>query len=168
MKKILILFLILLLSCSKIFAQEIKNTYDNNRATIYNALNLSDEQSKKREEILNKNSKIFEEKYQQLKKETCKLLALKKGHACISEISQQKNLVKNIEKDIAKLHSKEDKEFKKYLTPEQKTKYKTIQKLQKHDPKKEISREKIYKNNPQMTEFAKPQNTTCKNLKRPL
>ncbi len=168
MKKYIILFLILLFSCSKIFAQEINYDYDNNRATIYNALNLSAIQAQKREEILNKNSKILEEKYKKLKQESCKLLALKKGHACLSEISNQKNIVKNIEKEIAKIQAKEDKEFRKCLTFEQKSKYKTIQKLQKHDTKKEISREKLYKANPQMTEFARGQNSTCKNLKRPL
>ena len=78
------------------------------------------------------------------------------------EILEQKKVIKNIKKDISKLLSEEDKEFKKCLTNEQKTKYKTIQKLQKHDLKKEINREKIYKANPQMEEFAKPQNSTCK------
>lgn len=156
MKSFLIFFLILFFSCSKILAQEIKYDYDNNRATIYNALNLSDTQTQKREEILNKNAKILEEKYEKLKQESSKLLALKKGHACISEISEQKKIVKNIGKDIAKIQSKEDKEFRKCLTFEQKSKYKTIQKIQKHDTKKEINREKLYKANPQMTEFAKP------------
>lgn len=156
MKIFLILSLILLFSCTKISAQELKYNYDNNRATMYNALNLTNEQTKKREEILNKNAKILEEKYEKLKKESCKLLALKKGHVCISEISEQKKIIKNIEKDITKLLSEEDKEFKKCLTREQKSKYKTIQKLQKHDTKKEISREKLYKSNPQMTEFGNP------------
>lgn len=162
MNKIIILAICLFFFCSKISAQEVKYNYDNNRATIYNALNLSNEQTKIREEILNKNAKILDEKYAKLKKESCKLLALKKGNVCNSEILEQKKVIKNIKQDISKLLSEEDKEFKKCLTNEQKTKYKTIQKLQKHDLKKEINREKIYKANPQMEEFAKPQNSTYK------
>lgn len=162
MNKIIILALCLFFFCSKISAQEVKYNYDNNRATMYNALNLTNEQTKIREEILNKNAKILDEKYAKLKKESCKLLALKKGNVCNSEILEQKKVIKNIKKDISKLLSGEDNEFKKCLTNEQKTKYKTIQKLQKHDLKKEINREKIYKANPQMEEFAKPRNSTCK------
>lgn len=162
MKKILVIFLSLLFSCQIAPAQNLKYDYKNNRATIYNALNLTDSQIQKREEILNKNAKILDEKYAKLKKESCKLLALKKGNVCNSEILEQKKVIKNIKQDISKLLSEEDKEFKKCLTNEQKTKYKTIQKLQKHDLKKEINREKIYKANPQMEEFAKPQNSTCK------
>lgn len=165
MNKIIILALCLFIFCSKISAQEVKYNYDNNRATIYNALNLTNEQTKIREEILNKNAKILDEKYAKLKKESCKLLALKKGNVCNSEILEQKKVIKNIKKDISKLLSEEDKEFKKCLTNEQKTKYKTIQKLQKHDLKKEINRAKIYKANPQMEEFAKPQISTCKRQK---
>lgn len=162
MNKIIILALCLFFFCSKISAQEVKYNYDNNRATMYNALNLTNEQTKIREDILNKNAKILDEKYAKLKKESCKLLALKKGNVCNSEILEQKKVIKNIKQDISKLLSEEDKEFKKCLTNEQKTKYKTIQKLQKHDLKKEINREKIYKANPQMEEFAKPRNSTCK------
>ena len=165
MNKIIILALCLFFFCSKISAQEVEYNYDNNRATMYNALNLTNEQTKIREEILNKNAKILDEKYAKLKKESCKLLALKKGNVCNSEILEQKKVIKNIKKDISKLLSEEDKEFKKCLTNEQKTKYKTIQKLQKHDLKKEINREKIYKANPQMEEFAKPRNSTCKHQK---
>ena len=165
MNKIIILAICLFFFCSKISAQEVKYNYDNNRATMYNALNLTNEQTKIREEILNKNAKILDEKYAKLKKESCKLLALKKGNVCNSEILEQKKVIKNIKKDISKLLSEEDIEFKKCLTNEQKTKYKTIQKLQKHDLKKEINREKIYKANPQMEEFAKPRNSTCKRQK---
>ena len=155
MNKIIILALCLFIFCSKISAQEVKYNYDNNRATMYNALNLTNEQTKIREENLNKNAKILDEKYAKLKK----------GNVCNSEILEQKKVIKNIKKDISKLLSEEDKEFKKCLTNEQKTKYKTIQKLQKHDLKKEINREKIYKANPQMEEFAKPQISTCKRQK---
>lgn len=162
MKKILVIFLSLLFSCQIAPAQNLKYDYKNNRATIYNALNLTDSQIQKREEILNENAKILDGKYQKLEKESYKLSALKKGNVCNSEILEQKKVIKNIKQDISKLLSEEDKEFKKCLTNEQKTKYKTIQKLQKHDLKKEINREKIYKANPQMEEFAKPQNSTCK------
>ena len=47
MNKIIILALCLFFFCSKISAQEVKYNYDNNRATMYNALNLTNEQTKK-------------------------------------------------------------------------------------------------------------------------
>ena len=117
MNKIIILAICLFFFCSKISAQEVKYNYDNNRATMYNALNLTNEQTKIREEILNKNAKILDEKYAKLKKESCKLLALKKGNVCNSEILEQKKVIKNIKKDISKLLSEEDKEFKKCEDP---------------------------------------------------
>ena len=46
MNKIIILAICLFFFCSKISAQEVKYNYDNNRATIYNALNLTNEQTK--------------------------------------------------------------------------------------------------------------------------
>lgn len=162
MKKILVIFLSLLFSCQIAPAQNLKYDYKNNRATIYNALNLTDSQIQKREEILNENAKILDGKYQKLEKESYKLSALKKGNACYSEIIEQKKIIKNIQKEIEKIQKAEGKKFKKCLTFEQKSKYKIIEKLQKHDTKKEISHEKLYKANPQMTEFARPKTNTCK------
>ena len=60
------------------------------RATIYNALNLTDEQIQKREELLRENNPIFEQKFDLLLKESFKLRALEEGNAPEREIVCQK------------------------------------------------------------------------------
>lgn len=133
------------------------------RATIYNALNLTDEQIQKREELLRENNPIFEQKFDLLLKESFKLRALEEGNAPEREIACQKRVVKNIKKDIDKLFSCENKEFQKCLTRLQRSKFKEIQRLEKRDYKREAHQKDYYKSNPQMRPFGNPTYSQCDN-----
>lgn len=132
------------------------------RAVVYNALNLTDCQIKKREELLKKHAPEYKEKYESLKHEASKLKTLKMSNAEEKEITKQKRVVKNIKKDILNLQKKETNEFKKYLTRAQRAKYNEIQKLQKKDAKKDCCKKDFYKSNPQMKEFGCPKSCPVK------
>ena len=130
------------------------------RATVYNALDLTEEQIQQREKIVKENEPIFEEKFEQLKKEGGKLRALKKADASNREITKQNKAVKKIKNDIQKLLDKENKQFKKSLTHEQCSKYAIIKKLERKDYKDSCHQKDLYKANPKMRPFGNPQ-TTC-------
>ena len=78
--------------------------------------------------MLKENTPLFEEKYKCLLNENCRLKALKEGCAEPYEILKQKRIVKCIENDILKLQEKENKEFEKCLTRDQRSKHKMIKK----------------------------------------
>ena len=127
------------------------------RAIVYNALNLTDEQLKVREDMFKENSCLYDEKFKNLMDESYKLKALKCANACEFEIAKQRKIVKNIKKDINKLIKKENKIFEKCLTGEQKAKYSMIKKLERKDFRK-VCKEKDYrKANPKLRPFGNPQ-----------
>lgn len=126
------------------------------RATVYNALDLSDEQIKLREDILKENSPIYERKFGELTKESYKIKALKEAGASDKEINRQKKVVKNIKKDIDKLLNEENKLYKKSLTREQRSKYAMIKKLERKDYKDACNKKDLYKSNPKMRPFGDP------------
>ncbi len=178
MKKILIFISLCLFFtgtevCARCHKQECKpprfiRRIEYNRSTVYNALNLSDEQISVREEMLKENTPLFEEKYKCLLNENCRLKALKEGCAEPYEILKQKRIVKCIENDILKLQEKENKEFEKCLTRDQRSKHKMIKKLEHDDAKKECRKRNLYKDNPQMRAFGNPETCSCqpKNCQR--
>ena len=127
-----------------------------NRATVYNALNLSDDQIKLREDLLKENSPIYNRKFKELNKESHKLKALKGAGASDKEIARQKKVVKNTKKDIKKLMNEENKIFKKSLTREQRSKYSMIKKLEEKDYKNASHKKDYYKSNPKMVPFGDP------------
>lgn len=141
---------------------------DYNRAAVYNALNLSDEQIKTFEDMVLQNVPCYEEKYKLLEKETCRLRALQKACAEENEIIKQKRVVKCIENEIVKLQEIENKKFEKCLTRDQRNKYKMIKKLERDDAHKECRKKNLYKENPQMRAFGNPEPCSCppKNCKR--
>lgn len=125
------------------------------RAIVYNALNLTDEQLKLRENMFKENSCLYDEKFKNLMHESYKLKALQCANATEYEIVKQKNTVKNVKKDINKLLKKENKIFEKCLTGEQKAKYSMIKKLERKDFKKVCKEKDYYKSNPKMRPFGK-------------
>ena len=138
------------------YKQHINNLHAK-RAVIYNALDLSDEQIAVREAIVKENSGIYEEKFNELIKESYTLKALKVTNADSTTISRQKKVVKNIKNDIDNLLKCEDKEFKKSLTREQRSKYSMIAKLERRDYKAVSHQKDYYKSNPRMRQFGNPQ-----------
>lgn len=128
-------------------------------ATVYNALNLTDEQVKLRESLVKEYSPYYDEKLDELLKESFRLKALECGSASRSDINRSKKNIKNIKKDIEKCIKKENKEFYKSLTSLQKSKYKLIKELEERDYKEEEHRKDYYKSNPQMVPFGNPART---------
>lgn len=141
----------------KLFVNKIKRE----RATVYNALNLTDEQIKSREELVQKNTPFYEEKFEQLMKESFRLKALKDASATSKEINNQEKTVKNIKKDIENALEKENKEFRKCLNREQRSKYSMIKKLERKDYKESCRQKDLYKKNPQMRPFGNPKKCPC-------
>ncbi len=126
------------------------------RATVYNALNLTDDQVKLREDMVRENSPIYNRKFKQLTKESYKVKALKAAGASDKEIARQKKVVKNTKKDIDKLLREENKQYKKSLTREQRSKYSMIKKLEEKDYKEAAHQKDYYKSNPKMVPFGDP------------
>ncbi len=126
------------------------------RATVYNALNLTDDQIKLREDMVRENTPIYNKKFAELTKESYKVKALKAAGASDKEIARQKKVVKNTKKDIDKLLKEENKQYKKSLTREQRSKYSMIKKLEEKDYKEAAHQKDYYKSNPQMRPFGDP------------
>lgn len=131
------------------------------RATVYNALNLTDEQIKLREDMINKNTPLYDAKFDELIKESYKVKALKQADASDREIQKQKKVVRNVKKDIENLVTKENKQFKKSLNHDQRAKYAMIKKLEKNDFKNAAHQKDYYKSNPQMKPFGNPRSCPC-------
>ncbi|MGN0031887.1 MAG: hypothetical protein ACI37Q_08040 [Candidatus Gastranaerophilaceae bacterium] len=140
-----------------------------NREIIDNALNLSDEQIKVRKKILEQNDTCIEEKIFDIEQECARLSAMEKANVSNIEIHKQRKIVQNRQKQIEDLLHKENKEFSKYLTKEQRAKLYNIENLARHDYKKSCKKHKdYYKTNPQMQKFGNPAEETfschgCKN-----
>lgn len=131
------------------------------RAVIYNALNLSDEQIQKREELIKQNASFYEEKFQSLMKESFKLRALKSANVAEPEIIRQRRIVNNIKAEISKMLEDEDKCFKKSLNRQQRSKYSLINKLEQNDFRRQKHQKDYYKSNPQMVPFGNPKPYSC-------
>ena len=123
------------------------------RSTIYNALNLTPEQIKQVKHI-------DECRYKELEPELRNLCILRKKLDLLNkQESCNKQQIKTTEKEldctkkqIKSISNKYDKEFKKLLTSDQKSKYSMVRKLKRSDLKKV---EKIHKNG-QKTPDLKP------------
>jgi len=138
------------------------NKVRNNRATVYNALNLSDEQIKVHEKLIEGDAYLFDEKFDKLIKESYKVKALKKANALDKDINAQKKVVQQLKDDINDLLEQEEKEFKKCLTRQQRSKYAMIKKLERKSYKESQHEKDYYKNNPQMRPFGNPKPCSCK------
>lgn len=136
------------------------------RALIYNALNLTDEQIEYCENLTAENQPIFEEKFNTFVKENYKLKSLEVANACSSDLKAQKKIVKNIKKDIDDTLKKENNDFKKCLTSLQKSKYKQIKKLEKHNLRRAMHQKDYYKSNPQMVPFGNRNSCDCQKGKK--
>lgn len=126
------------------------------RAVVYNALNLTDEQIQLREELIQEYSPYYDQKLDELLKESFRLQALECANADRSEINCHKKNIKNIKKDIEKCVKQENKKFKKSLTSLQRSKYNLIKHLENKDYKREKHSKDYYKSNPQMVPFGNP------------
>lgn len=135
---------------AKIYAEQLKK----DRATVANALQLSDEQSEKYLDITIKANKLLDEKFSQLDDANIKLRILKSDNTDSSAIKAQEQTIKQIKKDIDNIIANEDKELRKMLNHEQRVKLRMIKKLKRKDVKNSKHKKNYYKSNPKMREFA--------------
>lgn len=107
------------------------------RNTIYNALNLTPEQICKKDNIEKKRYAALEPELKNLCLSRKKLNDLKKEKCTDSKVyNAAQNEVNAARKEIKTISNKYDREFKKILTSEQKSKYNMIRKLKRADLKK--------------------------------
>ena len=112
------------------------------RNAIYNALNLTPEQIKKKNDLDEKRYKELQPKLKQFCVERRALKDLESKKADAKTIKTAQDKLDSTKNDIKKISSKYDKEFKKLLTSEQKSKYNTIIKLTRADLKELEQRQK--------------------------
>lgn len=125
----------------------------NERATLYNVLNLSSDQQKCKDVIDAKRHDELTKQFQQYEQEKFVLDKMCKNKASSQALKKQENVVKNIEKCMKKIGDKYDKEFKSVLTSEQRSKLKSIKKMQKKEIKYCQKNKAFYKQDPNLRPF---------------
>lgn len=164
MKKLLALFIISLISCTSVLAMNKSDDYKyckdytekikQERATISNALQLSEEQSKKMYELTQKTNTALNEKFYSLKQETVKLNLLRAENKNPEDIKSQEKVISQLKKEIDNIVQDENKAFKKILNHEQRSKLRLINKLQRKSEQAKKHQKDYYKSNPKMRKFA--------------
>lgn len=125
----------------------------NERATLYNVLNLSSDQQKCKDVIDKKRYDELGAQYRQLEQEKYVLSSMCEHKASQQAIKKQKIVVKNIEKNMKKTGDKYDKEFKTVLNSEQRSKLRSIRKMQKKEIRYCEHNKAFYKKDPNLRTF---------------
>lgn len=130
MKKIGLLIILSLFV--QVYAQdsnELLERFKQHRASIYNSLNLTDEQAAKINEI---NSRIYTELEPEFKEVSLQIKRIddiaNSDDCTVKKVNAVKKDFKSVEKQISSKKRGYEKEFKQVLTPEQKTAYKAAKK----------------------------------------
>lgn len=172
-KRIFILALIIILSGLQINAEEqnvsavkkdcgcskqtkcldLMTSMYNERATLYNVLNLSNDQQKCKDVIDKKRYEELGKQFQEYEKEKYVLDKMCNHNASEGAIKKQEKVVKNIEKNMEAIGKKYDKEFKTILNSEQKSKYNTVRKMEKKEVKYCMKNKAFYKRDPKLRPF---------------
>ncbi len=125
----------------------------NERATLYNVLNLSNDQQKCKDVIDKKRYEELGKQFQEYEKEKYVLDNMCKHNASENTLKKQKKVVKNIEKNMQEIGKKYDKEFKSILNSEQKSKYNTVRKMEKKEIRYCMKNKAFYKRDPKLRPF---------------
>ena len=126
-------------TCTQPKVSQTYTNFYNQRASVYNALNLSNEQVKAKDNLEKQRYKALGEKYLELDQEEYVLRQMRAGSSSKNAILKQTSCVRSIADDIEKINKKYDKEFIKSLTNEQRSKYHNIKRLQNRELKEEVS-----------------------------
>ena len=119
------------------FSPQLVDKIKAERNTIYNALNLTPEQMQKKDCIEKKRYEALEPELKNLCLSRKKLKDLQAAKSADSKLINSAQKEVNVaRKEIKSISNKYDKEFKKILTSEQKSKYNMIRKLKRADLKK--------------------------------
>lgn len=125
----------------------------NERATLYNVLNLSNDQQKCKDVIDKKRYEELGKQFQEYEKEKYVLDKMCNHNASEGAVKKQEKVVKNIEKEMQKIDKKYDKEFKTILNSEQKSKYNTVRKMERKEVKYCMKNKAFYKRDPKLRPF---------------
>ena len=125
----------------------------NERATLYNVLNLSNDQQKCKDVIDKKRYEELGAQFRQYEQEKYVLDNMCKHNASEQAIKKQEKVVKNIEKCMKEIGEKYDKEFKSILNSEQKAKYNSVRKMEKKEIKYCLKNKAFYKRDPKLRPF---------------
>lgn len=125
----------------------------NERATLYNVLNLSNDQQKCKDVIDKKRYEELGVQFRQYEQEKYVLDNMCKHNASEQAIKKQEKVVKNIEKCMKEIGEKYDKEFKSILNSEQKAKYNSVRKMGKKEIKYCLKNKAFYKRDPKLRPF---------------
>ena len=125
----------------------------NKHATLYNVLNLSNDQQKCKDIIDKKRYEELGKQFQEYEKEKYVLDKMCNHNASEAAVKKQEKVVKNIEKEMQKIGKKYDKEFKSVLNSEQKSKYNTIRKMERKEVKYCMKNKAFYKRDPKLRPF---------------
>lgn len=125
----------------------------NERATLYNVLNLSNDQQKCKDVIDKKRYDELGIQFRQYEQEKYVLDNMCKHNASEQAIKKQQKVVKNIEKCMKEIGEKYDKELKSILNSEQKAKYNTVRKMEKKEIKYCLKNKAFYKRDPKLRPF---------------
>ena len=125
----------------------------NERATLYNVLNLSNDQQKCKDVIDKKRYEELGKQFQEYKKEKYVLDNMCKHNASENALKKQKKVVKNIEKNMQEIGKRYDNEFKSILNSEQKSKYNTVRKMEKKEIRYCMKNKAFYKRDPKLRPF---------------
>ena len=115
--------------CNQTKCLDLMTSMYNERATLYNVLNLSADQQKCKDVIDHKKYTELSELFKQYEQEKYVLSKMCEHGASENGLKKQKKIVNNIEKDMKNVADKYDKEFKSVLNSEQKSKLNTIKKM---------------------------------------
>ena len=130
----------------------------NERATLYNVLNLSNDQQKCKDVIDKKRYEELGEQFKLYEQEKFVLANMCKHNASEEAIKKKKKEVKDIEKEKKKIEKKYDKEFKSILSSEQKAKYNTVRKMEKKEIKYCMKNKAFYKRDPKLRPLGEKMN----------
>lgn len=137
MKKLFAILVLILVSnnaysaCETTKCTDIMSKMYDSRATIANVLNLTDDQKKCKETIDEKFQKDSAAKFDKYEQEKYVYNNMKKHSASDSALAKQQKVIDDAKKEILQLNDNYDKEFKSILNSYQKSKLKTIRKMEK-------------------------------------
>lgn len=132
----------------------------NERATMYNVLNLSHDQSVCKDTIDKNRYEELSSYFHKYEQEKYVLANMCKHNASKEAIKKQQKVVDTIYNDMQKINKKYDKEFLSILNNFQKAKYKMIKKLEKKELKYCEKSKAFYKRDPNLRPFGEQINYT--------
>lgn len=132
---------------------DLMTTMYNERATLYNVLNLSADQQKCKDVIDTKRNDELSGQFKKYEQEKYVLTRLKEHEVSKTSLKKQEKVVNEIEKNMQGITKKYDKEFKSILNSEQKAKLRTIHKMEKSTIKHCEKNKAFYKQDPNLRPF---------------